>query len=91
VISDNFGIALQPEPTVIPYHNVWKRLDELKQKNGGKMPDVLRLGQVIEISEGRYKGKWRIHSVKDNQSGIAIDMAWPHFVKAENIKRLGAV
>jgi CRISPR-associated endonuclease Csn1 len=86
VISDNFGIALLREPVVIPFHNVWQRLKELAEKNDGKRPEVLRIGAVIDIAGGRYQGRWKIHSVKDNASGVAVDMARPHLVKAENKK-----
>ncbi|HNX04799.1 MAG TPA: HNH endonuclease domain-containing protein, partial [Opitutales bacterium] len=89
VISDNFGIALLPEPVVLPFHKVWERLQELAEKNGGKIPTVLRQGDVIDVPGGRYKGRWKIHSTKDNATGVAVDMAWPHLVKAEN-KKAGA-
>ncbi len=32
VIPDNFGVALEPQPTIIPFHKVWPRLNELKQR-----------------------------------------------------------
>ena len=35
VIPDNFGVALvKPRPVIIPFHNVWSRLQELKAANG---------------------------------------------------------
>jgi len=86
VISDNFGIALVKEPVVIPFHNVWQRLGDLAALNDGKIPQVLRIGNVIEIPSGRYKGRWKIHSTKANAKGVSVDMAWPHLVKAENKK-----
>ena len=94
VISDNFGIALLPEPVVLPFHKVWERLHELAEKNGGKIPTVLRQGDVIDVPNGRYKGRWKIHSTKDCAVGIQVDMAWPHLVKAESKKpggRIGAL
>ena len=47
VIPDNYGLALDPEPTIIPFHKVWERLQRLKEANGGKVPRVLRIGQLI--------------------------------------------
>jgi len=89
IVSTNYGIALIPKsPTVIPFHNVWKRLKSIEQETGVR-PPVLRLGDVIDIPESmanKYGGKWRIHSVKDNASGVSVDMAQPHLVKAENKK-----
>lgn len=87
VIKGNYGIALLETPVVIPFHRVWKRLEELKQDNGGRTPQVLRAGQIIHVpKDDRFGGYWRIHSVKDNTSGVAVDMARPELVKAENRK-----
>ena len=54
VIPDNFGVALDPQPTIIPFHKVWTRLQELKAANGDKPPRVLRNGQIIRV-QGRQK------------------------------------
>jgi hypothetical protein len=81
VIPDNFGVALDPTPTVIPYHKVWPRLQELKAKNGGKMPRVLRNGQIIRVKDGTYKGTWRILSIKNNKTGIKLDLGQPDTVR----------
>lgn len=87
VIKGNYGIALLPEPEVIPFHCVWKRLDEIAARNDGKRPEILRAGQIIHVPKaGIYQGRWRIHSVKDNTAGVAVDMARPELVKAENRK-----
>ncbi|MEI8315307.1 MAG: type II CRISPR RNA-guided endonuclease Cas9 [Verrucomicrobiota bacterium] len=78
VIGDNFGVALDPTPTVIPFHKVWPRLQELKAKNGGKMPRVLRNGQLIRVSQGSRAGLWRITSIKQTEAyGLALDLAYP--------------
>ena len=66
VIPDNYGVALEPQPTVIPFHKVRTRLQDLKKANGGKMPRVLRNGQLIKVPEGNYKGVWRVFSAKNN-------------------------
>jgi len=84
VVGDNFGVALDPTPTVIPFHKVWPRLMELKAKNGGKTPRVLRNGQLIQVPSGRYRGTWRIFSAKNNRRGIAVDMAYPDVIRPEN-------
>ena len=84
VIPDNFGVALDPEPTIIPFHKVWKRLNALKKANGGKMPRVLRNGQLIRVPEGRYKGVWKVFSAKNNASGMAIDFGTPDVVRLRN-------
>lgn len=84
VIGDNFGVALDPTPTVIPFHKVWPRLQELKAKNGGKMPRVLRNGQLIEIASGTFKGTWKVFSAKNNKTGMALDIGQPDVVRLKN-------
>lgn len=76
VIPDNYGLALDPEPVVIPFHKVPVRLRELREKNGGKWPRVLRNGQIILVKNGSRAGTWRILSVKNTVAyGIALDLA----------------
>jgi len=84
IIPDNFGVAIGPQPTIIPFHKVWTRLQELKKANGGKMPQVLRNGQLIKVPEGKFKGVWRIFSAKNNASGIAADIGQPDIVRLKN-------
>jgi hypothetical protein len=84
VIGDNFGVALDPQLTIIPFHKVWPRLQELKAKNAGKMPRVLRNGQLIRVPKGRYQGTWRIFSAKNNRSGMALDMAYADVTRPKN-------
>jgi len=64
IIPDNYGVALDPEPTIIPFHKVPVRLRELRDKNGGKWPRVLRNGMLIRVPQGRYVGMWRVFSTK---------------------------
>lgn len=80
-IEDNFGVALDPQPQVIPFHKVWHRIGELKKMNGGSMPRIIRKGQIIEIKSGSHAGVWRVCSVKNNKGGIALDIALPDFIR----------
>lgn len=84
VIADNFGLALDPEPQIIPFHNVWNRLRELRASNGNKPVRVLRNGMLIHIPRGKFVGAWRIFSVKNNTSGIALDIGRPDVVRLQN-------
>jgi len=84
VIGDNFGVALDPVPTVIPFHKVWPRLQELKAKNSGKMPRVLRNGQLIQVPSGAFKGTWKVFSAKNNKTGMALDIGHPDVVRLKN-------
>jgi hypothetical protein len=71
-ISRNYALALDPEPEIIPWHKVWHRIGEIKKKNGGKMPRILRNGMLIQVSEGRYQGTWKIFSIKNNANGLCL-------------------
>jgi hypothetical protein len=75
VISENYGVALEPEPTMIAFHQVKKRLEELRMKNGGQPVTVLRNGMLIRVPEGDYAGIWRVRSCKqDAVKGILLDL-----------------
>lgn len=87
VITDNFGVAIldyAPEGeekfVVIPWQKVWPRLQALTAANSGKIPRVLRNGQIIRVKTGTYKGTWRIFSVKNNKTGIKLDLGLPDTV-----------
>jgi len=81
VIPDNYGLALDPEPTIVPFHKVWDRLQALKKANGGKMPRVLRVGQSIIVPRGRYAGTWRVFSVK---ASLTVDLGAADKIRLEN-------
>jgi hypothetical protein len=59
-------------------------LQELKKANGGKMPRVLRNGQIIEVPTGNFKGVWKVFSAKNNASGLALDIGRPDVVRLQN-------
>ncbi|MCO5053312.1 MAG: hypothetical protein M9920_13545 [Verrucomicrobiae bacterium] len=81
VLPDNFGIALEPQPTIVPFHKVWMRLKALRKANNGKMPRVLRNGQIIQVPTGRYKGIWRLFSAK---ATLTLDLGTPDKVRLES-------
>ena len=74
VISQNYGVALIENPVVIPWHKVFPRLRALKGSLG-RSPEVVRNGMLISVRGGTYEGIWRVMSVKDNSSGLALDIA----------------
>jgi hypothetical protein len=84
VINGNFGVALDPEPQIIPFHKVWHRLQEIRKANKGKPPRVLRNGMLVGLSAGSEdrRGLWRICSVKNNAGGIALDLSRPDECRA---------
>jgi len=86
VLGDNFGLALDPEPTILRPIKVWEQLAELRAKNGGKRPRVLRRGSLFYIPNktGRadYRGIWVVRSIKLNQKqngtfGLFLDISTP--------------
>jgi hypothetical protein len=84
VIADNFGVALDPEPEIIPFHQVWVRLRELRQRNGGKPVRVLRNGMLVNVPRGNFQGVWRVFSVKNAGIGILLDLGRPDVVRLQN-------
>ena len=82
VIEKNYAIALDPEPTLIRHHRVYKQLAELRGQNGGKPVRLLRAGDLIRLpSSPRYpdrEGLWRIVSIKESTNdGLLVDMQRP--------------
>ncbi len=90
IISDNYGLALDPEPQVIPFHQVHQALEEIRANNNGKAPRLLRNGALIRLlknpprSHQNYTGIWRIVSIKDNKGKILLDLIRPAFITSRN-------
>jgi CRISPR-associated endonuclease Csn1 len=89
-VDSNYGMALDPEPTIIPFYNVPQRLAELKKKNSNEPPRILRNGVLIHIKSNPpntaqdYTGIWKIVSLKNNESGLALDIVRPSYIKPLN-------
>jgi hypothetical protein len=80
VLGENFGLALDPEPTLIRPHKVWHQLDALRTRNAGKPARVLRIGCLIQVKEkssrSNYQGTWMVRGVQLNQrSGYLLDLS----------------
>jgi len=80
VLGENFGLALDPEPTLIRPHKVWHQLEALRVRNGGKPPRVLRIGCSIRVKKktprSDYRGTWMVRGVQLNQrSGYLLDLS----------------
>ncbi len=89
IVEYNFGVALDPEPKVISYQQVWKQISELKEANKGRPVRIIRNGDIIRIPRGqRYKGVWRVHSVKDKAIGPVLNLASPEFVNLERTLKM---
>lgn len=96
VVTDNFGVVILDDATlaaeerlvIVPHRQVWRSLAELKKRNGGKSPWLLRNGQIIELKAGKRLGLWRVGSIKNNSSGLALDLAPIDAIKANWINVL---
>ncbi len=90
IIGENYGLALDPVPEVMPFHNVQQRLKDLQAANGRKPVRVLRNGMLIRLkksptqSRQDYSGIWRIASIKNNKGKFLIDMIRPGYVTPQN-------
>jgi hypothetical protein len=93
VITDNFGVAIldhaaegKEKFVIIPWHKVWPRIQELKMRNAGKLPRLLRNGMLIRIAglTGKQSDKnsvWRVFSVKQSKK---LDLGSPDRVVMED-------
>lgn len=93
VITDNFGVAIldhaaegEEKFVIVPWHKVWPRLQELKTKNSGKMPRLIRNGMLIRVPKkaGRsdYRGLWMVRGVQLNQkAGFLVDLSSPDVIQ----------
>jgi len=85
VVKENFGVAILENTSlpsgdrfvIIPHVRVWKQLQELRMRNGGKPPEVWRKGQIVRIPSGNREGKWRIFSVMASNRGIMLKLDRP--------------
>lgn len=93
VIGENYGVAIlnaakvvneEERYRIIPFHQVKLQMEELKKLNNGHAPLVLRGGQLIHVKSGGYAGTWRIFSVKNNTSGMALDIGLPDVTRLKN-------
>lgn len=77
-IDANWGLALDPEPVIIPYFKVFPRLRELRRQNGNRPVRVIRKGDLIQVEQGNLKGIWKILSIKSTRDfGLCFDLITP--------------
>lgn len=93
VITDNFGVAIldhaaegEERFVIVPWHKVWPRIQELKPRNAGKLPRLLRIGTLIRVPKkaGRsdYRGLWMVRGVQLNQkAGFLVDLSSPDVIQ----------
>ncbi len=90
IIGENYGLALDPIPRVLPFHDVTACLAKLRQENGDRPVRVLRNGMLIHLeknparSQQDYTGIWRITSIKNNKGTFLLNMIRPAYVTPQN-------
>ncbi|MEG0427798.1 MAG: HNH endonuclease domain-containing protein [Akkermansia sp.] len=80
VIKVNYGIALDPEPTIIRHFNVPAQLAQIKQQCFNKPVRVLRNGTRILLpnyKDATKNGTWIVRSAKDGKQGYYLDLQRP--------------
>lgn len=83
VINENYGVALDPQPTVIRHVNVLTQILTLKKQNNNQPIRIIRNGMLIRLTSNKNparNGIWKIASIKDGQKGIQFDLQHPHFI-----------
>ncbi|MGA2867461.1 MAG: type II CRISPR RNA-guided endonuclease Cas9 [Verrucomicrobiota bacterium] len=90
VLGDNFGLALDPEPTLIRPHKVWHQLEALRRRNGGKTARLLRLGTLIRVetkaARSDYRGTWMVRGMSFKQrDGLVLEIAPPDYVRSRRV------
>jgi hypothetical protein len=80
IIGENYGLALDPTPSVIPFHDVHARIAELLKAHKGKPIRILRNGMLISIDGWPGKnGVWKITSCK---ASLTLDLSKTSEMKA---------
>ena len=90
MLGDNFGIALDPEPTLIRPLHVWRQLQTLKTANGGRWSRVLRKGTIIQVPNkaprADYRGIWMVRGLNYKQrDGYVVGIAPCDFVSDRRV------
>ncbi len=84
VISGNYGVALDPQPTIIRHVNVLAQILALKKQNNKQPIRIIRNGILIQLKSDKNpsrNGIWKVVSIKDNlKKGILLELQYPHFI-----------
>lgn len=90
VIEGNYGIALDPKPTMIRHIAVYKQIQALRRQNGGNPIRILKPGMRIKITNHSQQSKnrvWLITSVKEETNGpLYVDLSTPDYARTGSAK-----
>lgn len=88
MVDSNYGIALDPKPSIIRHVGVYKQLKKIRQANAGNSIRILKVGECIRIDKHKDDKRntvWRITSIKDNETGLALDLQKPESAISANL------
>ncbi len=90
VLGDNFGLALDPEPTLLRPHKVWPQLQQLRSANEGKPSRIVRIGSLIRVPEksgsADYRGVWMVRGCYLKQKGgFMVDLSPADYVEYRRV------
>lgn len=83
LLNQNFGIALDPSPQIIPFHDVSRRLKDLKRSNLGMPVRVVRSGSLIQVKSGTNKGIWIVTSA---MASMLLKIKSPHYTAYDEVR-----
>lgn len=84
--DQNYGVALLEDPVIVRHRCVWKQIADLRNRNNGVMPKIVRRLSLVRVDDGggRRDGIWKVASVKDASAGIMLNLVRPYAVRLEN-------
>jgi hypothetical protein len=100
LLTDNYGIGILHNASdvsqryaVVQHYDVWHQIEDLKVRNAGKSPTILRIGSVVRVMKkaGRsdYSGTWTIRGAQLNQrDGVLVDICSPDVVDCRKYGKL---
>jgi hypothetical protein len=93
ITNENYGVAILDQAfsnddrlKLVPFHKVFPFIFGKKEErkkgglvalNQGRKPRILRNGNLVYVPRGTHAGCWRIFSVKNNASGLAVSLGEP--------------
>jgi len=76
LLNANFGLSMDPVPTLIPFKHVNETLQRLRSEFGNRAPRILRGGTLVRLKgHGVRDGIWRVDTIQSTD--LKIDLIKP--------------
>ena len=79
-IEENYAIALTTPPKLIRNCFVWRELQAIADQKGGKIPKLIRNGDLIRATLKGEDAIWMIRSLKASDKSPLVDLTYPYYV-----------